>query len=146
MSRIETDAGACAVETGAGAYQLRVESAGHSFLADEPVEMGGLGSGPAPYDLLCAALAACTTITLRMVAQRKGLAATIIRTEVSHARVKGDDGGQAGAPVDLFTRAIFIDGPLDEDARNTLLAMAELCPVHKTLSAGAQIRTGLAPA
>jgi putative redox protein len=130
---------ASATETGQGAYQLRIDSAGHSFLADEPEALGGLGSGPAPYDLLCAALAACTTITLRMVAARKGFALDLLHTEVTHQRQQGQQ------PADLFTRTITITGDLSAQERDQLLEIADRCPVHKTLAAGARIATGLSP-
>jgi putative redox protein len=124
-------------ETGAGGYQLEAQAGEATFLVDEPVEAGGLGSGPTPYDLLNAALGACTAITLRMYAQRKGWPAGKIRVAVGHTRDPGK------SPPDQFSRDISIAGPLDEAQRQRLLEIAEQCPVHRTLSGGARIATAL---
>jgi putative redox protein len=124
-------------ETGAGGYQLEVRAGEATLIADEPVEAGGLGSGPTPYDLLNAALGACTAITLRMYAQRKAWPVEKIRVAVGHTR----DGAQS--PPDQFSRDVRITGPLDEGQRRRLLEIAEQCPVHRTLSGGARIATAL---
>ena len=102
------DGDVVAEETGAGRFQLAIHAGGIRFLADEPVSAGGLGSGPTPYDLVAAGLAACTTMTLRMYAEHKGLAVERIRTAVGHMRQKGE-------PIpDLFNRTIAIEGTLDD--------------------------------
>ena len=124
---------AVAVETGAGAYQLAIVVAGHSLIADEPAALGGLGSGPNPFDLLASALAACTTMTLRMYATRKAIRVTAIRTAVSHSRQAGQ------TPPDLFTRRIFVEGDLTPDQRDRLLDIANRCPVHQTLTTGVRV-------
>ena len=117
-----------------GGLRVRVRAGGASFVADEPVEAGGLGSGPNPYDLLGAALGACTAMTLRLYAGRKGLPLDGVGVSVRHDRT-------AGAPSDLFTREIRLDGALDELQRTRLMEIAERCPVHRTLTAGARIET-----
>src|SRR5450432_3036303 len=71
-------------ETGEGNFQVEVQAGGVHFLADEPVEVGGMGSGPTPYDLLCAALGACTAMTIRMYARRKELTLRRVRVRVGH--------------------------------------------------------------
>lgn len=137
MAPAETDQNhAVAIPTGRGRYQVAVTSGGATFPVDEPVEVGGLGSGPNPYDLLASALAACTTMTLRLYADRKGWPAHGLRTTVSHHREKGSD------PTDVFVRAIEFDEELDQEQRIRLLEIAARCPVHQTLSKGARIVPG----
>jgi uncharacterized OsmC-like protein len=122
-----------AEETGAGKFQLSIEAAGMRFLADEPSHRGGLGSGPTPYDLLSAALGACTTMTLRMYADSKGWPVGRIRTAVAHLRERHSD------VPDLFTCRISVEGTLDVDRRKHLLEIAGQCPVHQTLKRGVRI-------
>lgn len=124
-----------AEETGAGRYQVAVHAGGIRLLADEPESVGGLGSGPTPYDLLAAGLAACTTMTLRMYAERKGWPVEHIRTSVGHAKEVG------ASPPDLFTRHLSIDGALFSDQRARLAEIADMCPVHGTLTRGARVET-----
>ena len=120
--------------TGEGAFQVEVQAAGVRFLADEPVARGGLGSGPGPYDLLCAALGACTSITLNLYAQRQGWALERVCVEVRHRKAPG-------APADLFLRKIRLSGKLGPAERARLMEIAERCPVHRTLTASALIET-----
>jgi putative redox protein len=120
-----------AEETRAGKFQLAMRAGGIRFLADEPEGVGGLGSGPTPYDLLSAALAACTTMTLRLYADQKGWPVDRIATSVGHMKRAGQK------PADLFTRRISIEGDIDEAQRARMLDMADRCPVHRTLEAGA---------
>lgn len=126
-----------AEETGAGKFQLMLRAGGSTFLADEPASVGGLGSGPSPYDLLSSALAACTTMTLRLYADGKGWPVTRISTSVGHHR----DTGQT--PADRFTRRIAIHGDVDADQRSRMLAIADNCPVHRSLERGARFDTVL---
>jgi putative redox protein len=121
-----------AEETGLGKFQLALRSGGSRWLADEPATVGGLGSGPTPYNLLSSALAACTTMTLRHYADSKGWPVTRIRTAVSHRKDK------ATSPSDVFSRRVSIDGTLTQVQRAQLLEMALRCPVHRTLEAGAR--------
>jgi putative redox protein len=117
----------------------------HHLLADEPASLGGTDRGPSPYGLLSAALGACTAMTLRMYARRKGWPVTQISVDVDHDRLHGQDAGTEGRGLDRFRRTIRIAGPLDEDQRARLLAIADKCPVHRTLEAGARVETTLAP-
>ena len=136
------DGGVVVEDRNEGGLRVRVSAGGASFVADEPVEAGGLGSGPNPYDLLGAALGACTAMTLRLYAGRKGWPLDGVRVAVRHDPTQS-------APSDLFTREIRLDGALDEAQRARLLQIAEHCPVHRTLTAGARIETleaGLSPA
>jgi uncharacterized OsmC-like protein len=116
-----------------------VQAGGIRFLADEPVAVGGLGSGPGPYDLLCAALGACTSMTLRLYADQKQWPLQRIRVAVSHAKDKDQK------PADLFRRSIMLEGPLDQAQRTRLMEIAGRCPVHRTLEAGSAIETAEIP-
>jgi putative redox protein len=127
------NAGVSAMLTGAGRFQTRIETRGGAILADEPVEVGGTGTAPTPYELLSAALAACTTMTMRLYAERKGRELPRLRVDVTHSR---DAGGQ-----DLFTRRIDFAEPLDPEWRAKLVEIAEKCPVHRTLMSGFAIET-----
>lgn len=124
-------------ETGVGKFQVEVLAAGSTFLADEPVEVGGLGSGPNPYDLLGSALGACTAMTLRMYATRKGWPLERTTVRVLHSR-----GGADGR--DRFAREITLEGRLDDGQRRRLLEIANRCPVHRTLEGGSHIVSVLA--
>lgn len=123
-------------ETGGGKYQVVVKSGHARFIADEPKDMGGLSSGPTPHQLVAAGLGACTTMTLRMYADRKGWPLAHIRTEIEHMHEEGT------TPPDLFTRHITVSGDLTPEMRVRLIEIAEKCPVHRTLTAGARITTG----
>ena len=122
-------------ETGEGDFQVEVEAGGARFLADEPVEVGGLGSGPTPYDLLSAGLGACTVMTVRLYARRKGIELARVAAKVGHERQSGS------APNDVFVREIELDGDLTDEQRKRLMEIADRCPVHRTLEAGAAVRT-----
>jgi putative redox protein len=127
-----------ATSTGQGTFQARLDIAGTPLTADEPVAQGGLGTGPSPYDLLCAALATCTTMTLRFYAQRKGWDIGEVSTHVTHHRVAGQ------TPPDQFDRRLTLSPDLDQGLRDELLGIANRCPVHKTLTNGAAVTTVLA--
>jgi putative redox protein len=128
-------------ETGAGAFQVQVAVHGTRFVADEPVDVGGMGSGPSPYELLAAGLGACTCMTIRLYADRKGWPLERARANVRHEKIAGQ------TPPDTFTRLIELDGPLDAEQRAKLFEIANRCPVHRTLEGGAHVVTGeLAPA
>jgi putative redox protein len=111
-------------------FATRIELPGATLVADEPLEVGGGGTGPTPYQLLSAALAACTSMTLRLYAARKGWPLPDFRVEVAHALVPG------APPRDRFTRRILFSTPVDADTEARLLDMAERCPVHRTLAGG----------
>lgn len=119
-------------ETGAGKFQLSVRTAGGRFIADEPQGAGGLGSGPTPYDLLGAALGACTVMTLRLYADRKGWPLRQSLVRVLHR----SDGLNS---KDRFAREIVLEGELSAEQRQRLLEIANRCPVHQTLERGSEI-------
>jgi putative redox protein len=122
-------------DTGAGRFQVRITAGGESFIADEPASVGGLGSGPTPYELLSAGLGACTTMTLKLYAARKGWRLEQVAVEVVHVRDQGQ------TPPDRFIRRISLKGQLDAGQRDRLLEIADRCPVHETLLAGARFET-----
>jgi len=125
-------------ETRLGRLQVSARTAHAAFLVDEPRAVGGLGSGPDPYELLAAALGACTSMTLRLYAERKGLPLERVTVSVRHKRASLD-------AHDRFERTITLEGPLDEEQRAKLLMIAERCPVHRTLERGSDIATALSP-
>lgn len=136
------------VRTGAGSFRTEIATRSHALVADEPAAVGGEDLGPSPYDLLGAALGACTTMTLRMYAERKGwpLEEAVVRLE--HDRVHGEDEERcpdAEPRMDRLTRDVTLIGDLDDAQRQRLLEIANRCPVHRTLSAGVRIETELAP-
>lgn len=117
----------------------------HHVLADEPMSYGGTDQGMSPYGFLAAALGACTSMTMRMYARRKGWEVGQIHVDVTHDKVHAQDADTGAATrLDQFHRAIRIDGPLPEDQRQRLLEIADKCPVHKTLEKGARVTTELA--
>lgn len=116
----------------------------HHLVADEPADMGGTATGPSPYQLLSAGLAACTAMTMRMYARRKKLALAHVHVDVTHNKRHADacrDCPEGGGPVDVFRRILHIDGDLSDDQRRSLIAIADKCPVHRTLSRVAEIET-----
>jgi len=131
---------AIAEDSGHGGLQILITAGPARFIADEPVALGGLDLGPTPHDLVKAGLAACTTQTLRLYAKRKGWPLGAVEARVSHRR------DITQKPVDIFERVIILGGPLDDEQRQRLLEIAEMCPIHKLLTAGAAIATTLSPA
>jgi len=116
----------------------------HHSLADEPEAYGGTNKGMSPYGFVSAGLGACTSMTLRMYARRKGWPLEHISVDVSHDKVHAQD-ARAGASekIDRFQRIIKLRGPLSDEQRQTLLEIADKCPVHRTLERSNQIETRL---
>jgi uncharacterized OsmC-like protein len=126
----------CVAETGAGRYQVEVQGGGLSFLSDEPVEVGGLGSGPSPHELVAAGLGACTAMTARMYADRKAWPLERVRVSVRH------DTRPDQIPPSVFERRIAFDGgALSPEQVARLFEIADRCPVHRTLEGGSKIET-----
>jgi putative redox protein len=126
-------------ENGLGRYQQEVIAGQHRLLADEPVSVGGADAGPAPFDYLMAGLGACTSMTLRMYAERKGLALRRVSVALVHDKATID-----GVARDRVRRSITLDGDLSPEERARLLEIANKCPVHRALSQPLAIETELA--
>ncbi|MEX2471977.1 MAG: bifunctional alpha/beta hydrolase/OsmC family protein [Gemmatimonadota bacterium] len=130
--------------TGEDGYVTEILARGHALLADEPAAVGGTDQGPTPYDLLAAALGACTTMTLRMYAQRKKWPLEEASVRLTHRKIHARDEEACEnreARMDSLERVIALEGPLDDEQRERLMEIADRCPVHRTLSAGVVIET-----
>jgi putative redox protein len=135
--------------TGKKGYSTEISVNGHSLMADEPKGVGGTDLGPTPYDLLAAALGACTTMTLRMYADRKGWPLKGATARLRHKKIHADDCREcetASGKVDHIDRELELTGPLDDDQRRRLLEIADRCPVHRTLHSEIHVTTRLAEA
>ncbi|MCB9749750.1 MAG: OsmC family protein [Myxococcales bacterium] len=137
-------------ETGVGQFQHEVRVGRHRLTADEPTDVGGDDAGPGPYDFLLTALGACTSMTMRMYARRKGWPVERLRVTLRHAKVHARDCEDcdaaakqraAGAKIDLIERELEITGALDDDQRARMLEIADKCPVHRTLRGEIVIKT-----
>jgi len=136
-------------ETGTGKFQQEVLSGPHRFLADEPVKVGGLDSGPGPYDLLLAGLGACTSMTLRLYAEHKKLPLERVSVRLTHNKIHAKDCADCETVegmIDHIDRLITMEGPLDAEQRKRLLEIADKCPVHRTLESEIKVRTAERPA
>jgi len=137
-----------AMETGAGKFQTTIAAGRHGLVADEPVSVGGLDSGPSPYDYLAAALAACTSMTLRVYAEHKQLTLGRLTVSVRHGKLPAEhchDCGEAAegrtGQIDRFERMISVEGGVDAVTAGKLIEIAEKCPVHRTLEARSVVAT-----
>ncbi|NIZ61266.1 osmotically inducible protein C [Sedimentitalea sp. CY04] len=116
----------------------------HHTRADEPLAYGGTNLGMSPYGFLSAGLGACTSMTIRMYARRKGWPLQGVSVEISHDKVHAQD-ATTGNPsrIDQFTRVVHLQGDLSSEQRARLLEIADKCPVHRTLEHGAKVVTRL---
>jgi len=126
-------------ENGQGRYQQEIHVGRHRLIADEPTSVGGADAGPAPFDFVLAGLGACTSMTLRMYAERKGLPLTGIHVALSHSKIEVD-----GSSRDQIRRVITLEGTLSGEERKRLLEIAGKCPVHRALSQSMTFESTLA--
>ena len=134
------------VQTGRTGYQTEILAGGHSLVADEPVAAGGTNTGPTPYAYLLAALGACTSITLRMYADRKDWPLDSIAVHLTHRKIHAQDCRECQTKegrIDAIERRIELAGGLDTAQRTRLLEIAEKCPVHRTLHSEIVVKTQL---
>jgi len=123
-----------------------VYSEHHACMADEPVEYGGTGKGPTPYDLLLMSLGACTSMTVRLYARHQGIPLEDIVVRCTHKHVHEEDAEDAGGEdrrLDVIGMEIELVGALTDEQRQKLLAIAANCPVHRTLKGELSIETRL---
>jgi putative redox protein len=131
--------------TGAGSYTQHITAGHHQLIADEPRPVGD-DAGPTPYDLLLAALGACTSMTVRMYADRKGWPLADVRVTLRHKRIHAEDCAHCETTkglIDHIDKEIDLIGDLDAAQRERLLQIAERCPVNQTLSSEIDISTVL---
>ena len=144
--------GVVAAETGVGKFQNAITAGRHHLFADEPASVGGLDSGPSPYDYLAAALAACTAMTLRVYAEYKQLGLGRLTVNVRHGKLPAEhchDCGEAaegrGGQIDRFERTIRVESGVDAVTAGKLIEIAQRCPVHRTLDARSAVVTKVLP-
>lgn len=127
-------------ESGNGPYGQIVEAGRHRLTADEPEAAGGHDGGPDPFELVMAGLGACTSMTVRMYADRKGWAVRRVSVALRHKRRISTDGHES----DVFERVLTVEGDLDADQRGRLKEIADRCPVGRTLARASEVVTILA--
>ncbi len=133
--------------TSAGGFRTDVRLGDHAIVADEPLAVGGTGLGPTPYDLLSAALATCTSMTLLMYARHKKLKFESATVRVEHDKIHArdcEDCESGTGKIDEFRRTISLEGDLSDAERKRMLEIADRCPVHLTLHGETKVRSALA--
>lgn len=136
------------VESASPDFLQNISVGQHVLQADEPLSAGGQDTAPSPYELLLAALGACKVITVRMYAKRKGWPLQGVELNLSHGKVHAQDCANcdnSGSLIDQIDVEIKLQGELSAEQRQILLAIAEKCPVHRTLTSQVQIRTRAEP-
>jgi len=134
------------VKGGPSGLNQQILAGGHPLLADEPLEAGGTDTGPNPYDLLLAALGACTSMTLRLYADRKGFKLKGITVRLRHNKIHAQDCKACETKtglIDRIEREITLEGDLTEEQRQRLLEIAGRCPVARTLKSEIDIEDRL---
>lgn len=132
-------------ETGSGTYTQEIAAGHHRLVADEPRPIGD-DAGPSPYDLLLAGLGACTSMTVRMYASRRGWPLERVRVTLRHSRIHAKDCADCETTtgfIDHIDREVEFYGDLDDSQCQRLLHMAERCPVHQTLTSEVNVATSL---
>jgi putative redox protein len=150
MTTQETDAASAdgtviVTETGPGTFTRQITAGRHKIIADEPAPVGD-DAGPTPYDLLLGALGTCTSMTVRMYADRKGWPLDRIRVTLRHRRIHAKDCADCETTkgfIDRMDLDIELVGDLDDTQRQLLLHIAERCPVHQTLTSEINIAPSL---
>jgi uncharacterized OsmC-like protein len=131
-------------ETRNSRFQQTVSVGPHRMLADEPAAAGGEDTGPGPYDFVLAGLGACTSMTMRMYADRKSLPLEHVTVTLKHSKIHAEDCAECetkAGMLDQIDRVIAIEGALDAEQRKKLMEIADKCPVHRTLTSEIHIVT-----
>lgn len=131
---------------GDSGFTTQVKAGVHFLVADEPEEVGGNNFGPTPYEFLSTALAACTSMTIKMYANRKKWPLENVETHVNYSRKHAEDCldcEKEASKIDAFERFIVIEGDLDQKQQARILQIADKCPIHKTLTSHTVISTEL---
>lgn len=133
--------------TGNGPFSYIIDTGAHTLMADEPIDMGGKDTGPAPYDFLLASIGACTAMTLRMYANHKALDVHDISVNLKQERIHAKDCSDCESNDDAYVheikRVIQIKGDITDEQKQRMLEIAEKCPVHKTLEGEIKVRSSL---
>ncbi|MGH6727264.1 MAG: bifunctional alpha/beta hydrolase/OsmC family protein [Pseudolabrys sp.] len=151
MTEAEVEQGLVLVrETHGGKFQQEILTGPHRLLADEPEKLGGLDSGPGPYDFLLAGLGACTSMTIRLYADFKKIPLANVSVRLNHEKKihtkDCEECDEKVTKVDHIERAITLEGVLDAEQRKKLMEIADKCPVHQTLESKIDIHTVERPA
>jgi uncharacterized OsmC-like protein/pimeloyl-ACP methyl ester carboxylesterase len=131
-------------ETRNSKFQQTISTGPHRLIADEPVAAGGEDSGPGPYDFLLASLGACTSMTMRLYADRKSLPLERVTLTLKHQKIHAEDCAECetkAGMLDQIDRVIAMEGALDAEQRTKLMEIADKCPVHRTLTSEIRIVT-----
>jgi len=132
------------VRGSAAGFAQEIHAGPHRLHADEPAPAGGTDTGPSPYDLLLAALGACTSMTVAMYARRKAWPLEDVTVHLRHSRIHAADCAECETKEGLLNRIerdIHFSGPLTDEQRSKLLEIANKCPVHRTLTSEIDIKT-----
>jgi putative redox protein len=130
------------VRVGESGIATEISARGHTLLSDKPMDSGGTGTGPTPYDYLLAALGSCTAMTIRLVADRREWPLEGVTVRLRHSRVYENDCRECekdSVGIDQIERDIDLAGPLTEEQYEGLIRVAERCPVGQTLARGSRI-------
>jgi putative redox protein len=136
--------GVLVAETGNGKFEQSVVAGQHRYLADEPMSVGGNGSGPSPYEYLLAALGACTSMTIRLYAELKKIPLRRVSVHLTHDKIHAVDCENCETKegkIDRIEREITLEGDLSAEQRARLMEIADKCPVHRTLHSEIDVRT-----
>jgi uncharacterized OsmC-like protein len=131
-------------------FRTQITAGSHTIIADEPKEVGGMAEGPSPYELLLAALGACTAMTLKMYVERKKLPVTDVEVLLTFDRIHIDDCESCvkeerlnDREVQHISRLIYVTGDVTEEQKERLLYIAGRCPVHITLHSNPHVEDAL---